>query len=260
MATTMTMTNDILVIADTQVTPTSPLNHIRALSRYIWKHKPRMIVHIGDNWDFESLSSYAPELERESRRLKDDLIAGAHALDMITNYLKMKNKKAKSKVYKPELHFIMGNHENRLNRYIQNHAVLDGIIDLNEIITNAGWTLHDFLDPLWVDGIAFIHYLPNSASGRPIGGSAMNKLNKFPHSFVHGHQQQYQFERRQSMDGRPHFGVCAGSFYMHDEAYRGPAGNTEIRGFVHLKSFTNRYNFQDYDTDFVSLERLLESY
>jgi hypothetical protein len=46
---------------------------------------------------------------------------------------------------------------------------------------------------------------------------------------------------------------------MHDEAYRG-ANNTEIRGFVHLHSFTNRYDFQDYDVNFVSLERLLEQW
>ena len=260
MATKLKATNDIVVIADTQVTPTSSLVHMQALARYIWKHKPKAIVHIGDNWDFESLSSYSPELEREGRRLKDDLLAGARALDIVTDYIRMKNRKMKSKAYKPEFHFIMGNHENRLNRYVQNHPVLDGIIDLEEMITNAGWTVHDFLDPHWIDNIAFIHYLPNSASGRPIGGSAMNKLNKFPHSFVHGHQQQYQFERRQSMDGRPHFGVCAGSFYIEDESYRGPAGNTEIRGFVHLKSFINRYEYQDYDTDFVSLERLLANW
>lgn len=260
MAKIHSMTGDIVVIADTQVTPTSSLVHIQALARYIWAHKPKAVVHIGDNWDFESLSSYAPELEREGRRLKDDLLAGARALDIITNYIKLKNKKAKGKVYRPEFHFIMGNHENRLNRYVQNHPVLDGIIDLEEMITNAGWTVHEFLDPHWIDDVAFIHYLPNSASGRPIGGSAMNKLNKFPHSYVHGHQQQYQFERRQSMDGRPHFGVCAGSFYIEDEGYRGPAGNTEIRGFVHLKAFKNRYNFKDFDTDFVSLERLLANW
>jgi len=67
----------------------------------------------------------------------------------------------------------------------------------------------------------------------------------------------YQFGRRQNLAGSPHFGVCAGAFYMHDEPYRG-ACNTEIRGFVHMKSFTNRYDYSDYDIDFVSLERLLE--
>ena len=50
---------DILVIADTQIDKDSPTEHLDALSRYIWKHKPETIVHIGDHWDFPSLSSYA---------------------------------------------------------------------------------------------------------------------------------------------------------------------------------------------------------
>ena len=250
---------DILVIADTQVTPTANIRHIQALARYIWKHRPSVVVHIGDHWDFESLSSYASPMEREGRRLYDDLLAGARALDIVTDYLKIKNQKAKSKVYKPELHFLMGNHEDRLNRFIDNHPHMDGMIDLKEMIELAGWQVHDFNDPYWHNGVCFSHYMSNPQSGRPVGGGIENKLNKFPHSFVHGHQQQYQFGRRQNLEGRPHFGICAGSFYIHDEAYRG-ANNTEIRGFVHLKAFTNRYQFADYDADFVSLERLLESY
>ena len=61
------------------------------------------------------------------------------------------------------------------------------------------------------------------------------------------------------MQGRPHFGVCAGSFYMHDEGYRG-ANNTELRGFVHLRHFKNRFGYDDYDVEFVSMERLTENY
>lgn len=250
---------DIVVIGDTQVTPTAPLQHLRALARYIWKHKPETVVHIGDNWDFESLSSYSSPLEREGRRLSDDIISGAHALEIIPNYIDIKNKKLKRKTYRPELQFVPGNHEDRLNRFIHSHPELAGFIDLTDIIKNAGWKYNEYLVPYWKNGVAFSHYMSNPQSGRPVGGGIENKLNKFSHSFVHGHQQQYQFGRRQNLEGRPHFGVCAGSFYVHDEGYRG-ANNTEIRGFAHLKAFTNRYGFKDYDVDFVSLERLLENY
>lgn len=250
---------DIVVIGDTQVTPTAPVHHIHALARYIWKHRPSLIVHIGDNWDFESLSSYASALEREGRRLRDDILSGAHALEIIPKYLDIKNKKRKGKVYKPEMQFVTGNHEARLQRFIDDHPALEGYIDLVEIIENSGWSNNEYLVPYWKEGICFSHFMPNPESSRPVGGGIENKLNKFPHSFVHGHQQKYQFGRRQNLEGRPHFGVCAGSFYVHDEAYRG-ANNTEARGFAHLKAFTNRYGFNDYDTDFVSLERLLEHY
>jgi hypothetical protein len=253
------MSNDIVVIADTQVIKGAPLEHIHALAKYIWEVKPAHLVHIGDHWDFKSLSSFSSELEREGMRLQDDMAAGTDSLHIITDYIKARNAKCKKSKYKPALHFCMGNHEHRLQRYIECHPVLAGFVDLEHVIESAGWTVHPFLQPVFINEVCFVHYLQNTASSRAVGGSIENKLNKFPHSFVHGHQQQYQFGRRQNLLGRPHFGVCAGSFYIHDEGYRG-ANNTEIRGFAHLKSFTNRYDYLDYDVDFVSLERLLENY
>jgi hypothetical protein len=254
------MNNDIIVIADTQIYNGAPLEHLHALSEYIAKHQPKHIVHIGDHWDFPSLSSYASSLDMEGRRLYDDLEGGFEAFKIIMAASDRDNAKRTYKKYHPQKHFIMGNHENRLARFIEKNPVLEGCFDLDRFIIDQGWTVNEFLDPLWIDGICFIHYLPNPQSGRPIGGGVENKLNKTPHSFVHGHQQQYQFGRRQNMQGTPHFGVCAGSFYLHDEGYRGPAGNTEIRGFVHLKGFQNRYDQRDHDAEFISLERLLAQY
>lgn len=253
------MNKDILVIADTQIDNESPTEHLDALSKYIWKHQPQHIIHIGDHWDFPSLSSYASSMESEGRRLYDDLEGGFNAFKRIMATTNIENEKRIYKKYKPQKHFLMGNHEQRLKRYIDSHPVLEGCFDLPKFIEDQGWEVHNMNDPLWVHDIAFNHYMENPMSGRPVGGNIENKLNKFPHSFVHGHQQQYQYGRRQNLLGKPHFGVCAGSFYMHDEGYRG-SNNTEIRGFTHLKGFTNRYGFLDHDVEFVSLERLLGEY
>lgn len=247
---------DIIVIGDTQVTRDAPVDHIKALAKYIWKHKPAHIVHIGDHWDFESLSFYASPLQKEGRRLVDDLKAGQDALKIIGDYIDKRNAKAKQKKYAPTLDFVMGNHEERLNKMVNSNPHLVGLVDLSGMIEGLGWTVHTFLEPLWLGDICFNHFMANPMSGKPVGGGIENKLNKFPHSFVHGHQQQFQFGRRQNLMGKPHFGACAGSFYMHDEDYRG-SNNTEIRGFLHLKEFTNRYDYLDFDVEFISLERLL---
>lgn len=252
------MNLDKIIIADTQVDNNSPTEHLSALSRYIWKHKPGSIVHIGDHWDFPSLSTYATQLEAEGRRLYDDLEGGFAAFKLIMAEVDRLNKRVKTE-YKPNKHFIMGNHENRLRRFMEQHPMLQGCFNLESFIRSQGWTVNDFLDPLWIDEVCFMHFMPNPESSRAVGGSIENKLNKFPHCFVHGHQQKYQFGRRQNLQGKPHFGICAGSFYMHDEAYRG-ANNTEIRGFVHLKAYKNRFGFLDHDVEFVSLERLLTEY
>lgn len=248
----------IIVIADTQIDKDSPIDHLHALSKYIWKHRPEHIIHIGDHWDFPSLSSYATPSDLEGLRLVSDIESGLLAFKAITAHLDHKNSTRKTK-YNPQKHFLSGNHENRLKRFIDNQPILYGLIDLKSMVEEQGWMFHDMCKPLWIDDIAFNHYMENPMSGRPIGGSMESKLNKLPHSFCHGHQQQYQYARRQNLQGKPHFGVCAGSFYMHDEGYRG-ANNTEIRGFTHFRGFTNRYGYQDYDVEFVSLERLLQEY
>ena len=250
---------DIVVVADTQVACNSPTDHLSAISRFIWDKQPGTVVHIGDHWDFPALSSYTTAQEAEGRRLADDLRGGMEALPLIMSETKKRNSTSHRRAYAPKLHFLMGNHENRLNRYIAANPVLEGLIDIERFIQSEGWEVSQMNDPVFVHDVCFSHYMENSQSGRPVGGGIENKLNKFPHSFVHGHQQQYQYGRRQNLLGRPHFGVCAGSFYMHDEGYRG-ANNTEIRGFVHLKAFENRFGFLDHDVEFVSLERLLSEY
>jgi len=250
---------DTVIVPDTQVQAGTPLDHIEALARYIVKRRPANIVHIGDAYDLKALSSYADRAEREGLRLLDDLTHGNKALAIIPKAIAAYNKRAKKKVYRPNLILTLGNHEHRLNRYLGEHPELEGIIDLPKHVKRAGWQLVPFLQPVMIDGVMYIHYLPNPMSGRPIGGTVENKLNKIPHSFVHGHQQHLQFGRRQTMTGTHHFGVVAGSFYQHDEPYRG-ANNTEWRGFVHLKRFVNRYGNEDFDVQPISLEALLAQY
>ena len=252
------MNFDKIVIADTQVDNESPTQHFEALSRYIDHHKPADVIHIGDHWDFPSLSHFATQLEAEGRRLYDDLEGGFKAFKLIMAETDRLNGRRKVK-YEPNKHFIHGNHEYRLERFINAQPVLQGFFDLDNFIKSQGWGVNKYLDPLWLNEICFMHFMPNPESSRAVGGSIENKLNKFPHCFVHGHQQKFQYGRRQNLQGKPHFGVCAGSFYMHDEGYRG-ANNTEIRGFTHLRAYENRYGFIDHDVEFVSLERLLADY
>jgi hypothetical protein len=250
---------DKVIIADTQTKDGSPTIHLEALGRFIWDKKPGYVIHIGDHWDLPSLSTYASKIAQEGQRLYDDLQSGNDAFDLIMKESKMRNFIGKKKQYSPNKKFLKGNHEFRLERYINEHPVLAGCFDIGAWITNQGWEVHEFNVPLFINDVCYVHYLENAMSGRPVGGSMESKLNKFPHSFVHGHQQQHQYASRQNLLGKPHFGACAGSFYLHDEGYRG-ANNTEKRGFLYMKAFENRYGYLDYDIEFVSLERLLKEY
>ena len=68
---------DHLVIGDTQSKPGTPTEHIEALGNLIVERQPDVIIHIGDNWDMESLSSYDEDtFKMEGRRIEDDIEAG----------------------------------------------------------------------------------------------------------------------------------------------------------------------------------------
>ena len=73
-----------LVIPDTQIKPGVPLEHLSWIGRYIVKRKPDVIVHLGDHYDFPSLSYYdRGKLSFEGRRYKADIRAGHEALDIL---------------------------------------------------------------------------------------------------------------------------------------------------------------------------------
>ena len=136
---------DIIVIPDTQVRAGVCTAHLDAVSKYIWRHKPEYVVHLGDHFDMDSISYYASKRESEGKRVIDDVRSGKEALTKIMAFTHERNKKAKGKTYyMPELHFCLGNHEQRWQRVVNQQPWLEGVIDLEEIIELNGWTVHSF--------------------------------------------------------------------------------------------------------------------
>lgn len=247
-----------LVIGDTQIYHGYDFKVVKATAKYICKHLPEEIVIIGDWFDLESLSYYASEKEREGRRLIDDIQAGITGLELLLKplqALQAKQKAAKRKVYNPRIVFTMGNHEERLKTYLKHNPKLIGCLpDLTEIIDGMGIEVYDFLEPyIGYNNVHYFHYLANPMSGKAVGGSIENKLNKVTYSFVMGHQQHFQFAERQQAYGKPQFAVVVGAFYLHDEDYKGVQGNTHSRGTVVL-----HHHEMGTDVEYLSCARLLD--
>jgi hypothetical protein len=249
------------VIGDCQHTATTSLDIVKASAQYIVEERPEEVVIIGDWFDLESLSMYSNNLEKEGRRLYKDLDKGIEALDVLLKPLRDLQRKQshfKKKVYRPKIVFTMGNHEKRLDRYIESNPLLSGSLpDLTKILEENGIIVYDFLVPyIGLSGVHYFHYLANPMSGRAIGGSMDNKLNKVTYSFVMGHQQHFQFAERQQASGNPQFGVVVGAFYEHDEGYKGAQGNTHSRGTVILHHTASG----KVDVEFISCERFKAKY
>lgn len=223
-----------LVIPDTQVGSDTPQEHMEWIGKAIMEYRPEVIIHLGDHWDMGSLSSYASRKEMEGRRYKQDVAAGNEAMKKLLRPLREFNKRKarnKEKQYKPRMVFIMGNHEERIERAINEHPHLDGLIGYHDL-NLSDWEVIPFRQPVEIDGVHYCHYFYATNSGRPYGGTTHTKLKNIGLSFTMGHQQGLDYAMRQMVNGTLQYGLVAGSCYLHDEGYRGPQANAEWRGIV----------------------------
>ncbi len=234
-----------VIITDPQVKKGVPLKHLQAARNFIAEERPDVVVHIGDHWDMPSLSSYSSKLEAEGQRYRDDIEAGNEGMRILSE----------NWGYKPEKHFTIGNHEERIARAVKEHPHLKGKIGYHDL-NLKGWKVHDYLTPVTIDGISYCHYFYNQMSGKPIGGAAKTMLDKIGFSFVQGHRQELSYARKELANGSVIHGLVAGAFHIHDESYKGPQAAAHWRGICRL------HNVRDgnYDLEVISLERLLKEY
>lgn len=220
----------IFVIPDTQVRPGVPTAHFDWIGAMIREYEPEYVVHIGDHWDMESLSSYSGELEREGRRYVDDIEAGNAALERL--HAAMDGFKPRRKI------ILRGNHEQRIQRVVADNPKLKGALSYDHFNDRAlGWEVVDYngAQPgiIDIEGVKFAHYFTNPNSPAPIGGTAQNKLIKIGEPYVMGHLQGLDTGHKQFATGKVIRGIVAGSCYLHDESYKGNA-NAHWRGVVVL--------------------------
>lgn len=254
-----------LYIPDTQVKPGVCVNHLNALGNYIVDKKFERIIMAGDWADMHSLSSY--DLGRKSgegARYMDDLGSSYEAMTVlfepIWNYndQQRKNKKA---TYQPSYDLTLGNHENRINRHVEAHPILEHALSVDSLAyEDFGWNVHEFLKVLEHEGILYSHYFPRNANGRVVQSirgapSAAMQVRREMQSATSGHLQGLDFHVQQT-GKRRYYGIIAGSFYMHEEKYMTPQGEAYWRGVI----VKNQVNNGEYDPMFISLDYLLRNY
>lgn len=249
-----------LVIPDTQVKPGVDTLHIDWAAQAIVDYMPDVIVVLGDFWDFPSLNRHDEpgSIGMENSRYQADLDAGNDAFARLCKPMNDEiDRRAKfhRKRWAPRKVFLRGNHEDRADRVARNEPKWNGVIGSHNCHT-LDFEVHPFLEIVDIDGIAYSHFFSNIHSGRPIGGTIPNRLNKIGRSFVQGHEQGMRYGMEQYPGKIRRHGLVAGSFYLHEESYRGLQGNDEWRGIVVL----NEVNNGTYDVMPISLEYLRRKY
>jgi hypothetical protein len=249
-------THNHIVIPDTQVAPGVPTIHLAWAGQYIhdeYASRPDTdltLIHVGDHWTMDSLNSYDKRGSKrmEGRRYDQDVDAGNQGFNRLN--APIWNDRIKRKI------LLRGNHEDRITRRANDDAVLDGTVSLDDL-DSCGWETHDFLEVVTVDGVAYSHYFANPNTGRPYGGQSMDtRLKTVGYPFTAGHEQGLKVGIRSLTNGHRQRALIAGSFYLHDEDYLGPQGNSPWHGIL----VCHQVNDGNYDLMEVSMDYLCRRY
>jgi hypothetical protein len=226
------------VIPDTQCKKGVPLNHLTAAGNYIVDKKPGTIIHLADHWDMPSLSSYDKGTKKaEGRTYQDDIDAGLEGMEALLRPLWEYNSRMKAqkmKQYRPRMVFTTGNHEERIMRHVNANPELAGKCSYDDFkLKEMGWEVYDFLEIVQIDGVSYSHFFANPNTGRPWGGVARTRLNNIGFSFTMGHQQGKDLAEKHLSNGKVIRALIVGSFYQHNEEYKGYQGNNHFRGCIY---------------------------
>lgn len=226
------------VLPDVQAKPGVDFTYLNRIGKYVVEKQPDVIVCIGDFSDMPSLSLYDLGSKKfEGQRYIKDIQAAKEAMTAFLTPIDEYNAQAKKngkKQYKPKKVLTLGNHENRINRAVNLDPKLDGVLSVADLgYEELGWEVHDFLEVVVVDGVAYSHYFPTGVAGRA-ATSARAQLLKKHMSCVAGHQQGLQIATDFRADGAMITSIIAGSCYEHNEDYMSPQGNQHWRGALML--------------------------
>jgi hypothetical protein len=221
-----------LIIPDTQIKPNQSYEHMRWAARYAVATKPDVIVHLGDHWDMPSLSSYdVGKKSFEGRRYSADVKAGNDAMKLFTDTIKAEQKrlrKHKKRIWKPRLIFTLGNHEQRIERAVENDAKLEGLMSYEDL-NLKDWEVYPYLQPVIVDGVAYCHFFTSGVMGRAVTNAKL-LLQKKHMSCIMGHVQDRDIAFDRDASGKRMTALFAGIYYQHDEEYLNPQTNGSWSG------------------------------
>ena len=197
------------------------------------KIKPHIIAVLGDFADFYAVSSHVKDPAR--RMTFDDEVAHVRRL-----LRRIESWGAKRKLY------ILGNHEDRLTRYIASQAAeMHGIVTVDSLfgLRDHHWEITHYKDHASIGKLYVTHDVGKS------GSSALkDALNSFQDNIVIGHTHRLQYLIEGNVKGKPHvaasfgwLGDVRGIDYMHkakanrDWALGFGAGYLEDNGVVHVQ-------------------------
>jgi predicted phosphodiesterase len=219
-----------LILPDVHV-PYHDKRAIKLILKVAQQIKPKICIQLGDLMDMKSVTGHRLKPKERALQLHDEFVATNDFLDELDGALPEGCRK----------HYIFGNHEYRLARYIADNApALDGLFTIEEELKlkERGWRVTQYGDYLKLDHITFTHDM----------GKAGENAHRHARKKVHGnaaigHTHRAGIEYEGSLKG-PHFGAHFGWLASHKahDSYKDKIGgqvDTVLGfgiGFRHVES------------------------
>ena len=184
-----------LVFSDAHAEPGDHLLRFEKLGNLIIDRQPDRIVQLGDFLSLSSISGWdmSKKLTMEGRRYRADVDTGRVAVEAIfgpLESLQNKQRRAKTKIYSPEIDWLDGNHEERLDRWLESNPQMDGAFDLATDLglRHRGITPYPYRERVVRLGINYMH-APLAGNNQPISGLHIpyKALQRFNNHVVMGH-------------------------------------------------------------------------
>ena len=139
-----------LYLPDVQAKDGVDFTYLNKIGRFLVEKKPDVFICGGDFADMPSLSSYdIGKRSFEGRRYVKDIDASHAAMESLLSPLwefNTKAKKNKEKQYHPRMVMTLGNHENRINRAVNDDPKLDGVLSIEDLkYKEYGWEVYPLL-------------------------------------------------------------------------------------------------------------------
>lgn len=110
----------VIIIPDAHLTDETPKDY-EAIKPFIKMFKPDKIILLGDFMDVASLSAWDLDKKRvmEGKRIKNEIAQANIELNYLAKYC-------------PEIIYLEGNHEDRIERYLDKNPEVEGMIELKD--------------------------------------------------------------------------------------------------------------------------------
>lgn len=184
-----------IILPDVHLTDKLPRDYI-PVKNFIKEFKPDEIILLGDFMDVESLSSWDYDKKRpmEGRRFKKEIALANKELDYLQKHTK-------------KITYLEGNHEDRINRYLDKNPEMEGMIEIQEQLElkERGIKWEKMNDLYKLGNMYFTHGMYTNIH------NAKKHLQAFGCNITYGHQHGTQTAMQNMKMQEPHMAYALGT-------------------------------------------------